>query len=285
MKSVFYSNISDLAPKSNLQETQMLKKTEDYIKREFVAGDEEALARLFNSAHSKLSGFVPRNSDYWRWACLTRPSVEEKGITIITRNNEIVCYAVVGKTGDIWELAYNQYLDRKIIVEKLISFALDYAFTVGANSVTLNEFAGDKTVQEVCNKLGFAEAPSEQVFISVMDFARLILSVLKDQEELDLEGTFLLIIRNCPTWCVNQFAIQINKTGISLLDKLENPEATVTIDIQIITSLVFGSKRPFRDALTFKVKVKPFWKIRKCLKMLGYLKADSSLFIPKADMG
>ena len=52
---------------------------------------------------------------------------------IITKDKEIVGYAVVGKTGDVWELSYNPQLDSKIIVEKLISFALDYAVSVGTD--------------------------------------------------------------------------------------------------------------------------------------------------------
>ena len=85
MKSFSYSNTSEMTQELVLQEAQMSKKTEDYVTREFITGDEEALARLFNSTHSKLAGFVPRTPDYWRWSCLTRPSVEKKGIVIITR--------------------------------------------------------------------------------------------------------------------------------------------------------------------------------------------------------
>ena len=265
----------------------MPRKAEEYVTREFVKGDEEALTELFNSTRSGFIGFVPRTVEYWRWSCLTRPSVEEKGIVVVTKDEEIVGYAVVGKTGDVWELSYNnQHLYSKIIVEKLISFAVDYAMKVGADSVTLNEVVADKIVQKVCYDSGFVEAPSEQVFISVMDFPSLILFMLKSKKEaLELEGTFLFIIKNCPDWCTNQFAVQISKDGISLFEDLKEPEATIIIDIQTITSLVFGDKGSFRDSLILKVHVQPFWKIRKCLRMLSLLREDTPWFIPKADIG
>ena len=59
MKLFSYLNPSETPQELVLQEAQMSKKTEDYVTREFITGDEEALTRLFNSTRSELAGFVP----------------------------------------------------------------------------------------------------------------------------------------------------------------------------------------------------------------------------------
>ena len=284
MKLASYTNKSDLALRTTEKDTQPTKEL-DYPIRGFIPGDEEAIVKLFNSTHKNLAGYVPRTTSYWRWSCLNRPSVEQEGIIIVTRKSEIVGYAVVGKTGDIWELSYVHDSDSSIIVENLLSRAIEYARSANADSIVLNEDAQDKIVKKTCEQLDFIEAPSELAFVSIMNFPCLIYQALQSRkDELNLEGTFRFIIKNCPPWCINHFTIQLENKDISLIKETEKQQTTITIDVETLTSLIFGG-RSISNSLISKIKVQPFWKIQKSLKLLNYLKLDSDWFIPKADIG
>jgi hypothetical protein len=259
---------------------------EVYTTRIFADGDEIKLANLFNRTHCDLAGFVPRSPEYWKWSCLTRPSVEVKGIVVITRNNDPVGYAVVGKTGDVWELGYSHQNDSKVIVEKLVLWATEYVQQVGSDSLILNEFREDKIIRKVCEQLGFVETPAEQMFLSIMNFPCLILGILQSKRlPTDIEGTFSFNLMNCP-FGSNHFSLQIDEKGAVLLDhEFGNTDVTLTIDAQTLTELIFGEKNTLKMALNSKVKVKPFWKTQRGLKLISHLKVDCPWFIPKADIG
>jgi putative sterol carrier protein len=272
---------------SAFEEQHTLKDTEEYASRTFVTGDEAEIVNLFNSTHADLAGFVPRTPDYWKWCCLTRPSVYAEGIVIVTRQDETVGYAVVGKTGDIWELGYNPNYNSKAIVKKLLIWATNYAKNVGSDSLVLNEFAKNETVREVCRELDFVETQPEQVFLSVMDLPGLISEILQSKKTmLNTEGTFLFKLTNCPSWSKDSFVIKTEKTGFSLSNETDgDPEVTVKIDVATFAALIFGDENLRKAILTSKIRVQPFWKIQKCLKLLSLLKIESQWSIPKADIG
>ena len=205
----------------------------------------------------------------------------------MARKTEVAGYAVVGKTGDIWELSYNPKEDAKEIVRQLLSWATNYAQEVGGDSVVLNEYAKDQVIREVCQELEFVEAPSEQVFASVLDLQQLILSILQSKKgAFEVEGAFRFNLRNCPSWCKNSIVLRRGKNGFSLAEENALKEDfSMDVDMQTLVEIIFGTKTPTEALFASEVHARPFWKIRKCLSLLSLLKTDLPWVVPKADIG
>ncbi len=255
--------------------------------RTFLPGDESSIVSLFNSQNEKLAGFVPRTVDYWRWCCLNRPDVDEKGILIIINGKEIIGYVVVGKSGNVWELCYDQQRDGKAIIARLLNWALDYAKSLGSDSVVLNAYVGDQVVRKVCQELDFAEAPSEPMFLSVLDLPELVCSILRSKKvSSDLDEIFWFNLKNCPPWCINSFGVKLGENGVVVIKELASfSKTTIDTEMSTLVALMFGNENVERAILASKVRFHPFWKIISVEKFLHRLQINTPWFLPRADIG
>jgi hypothetical protein len=266
--------------------TKLADDTSEYVARTYIRGDESALALLFNNEQANLAGFVFRTVEYWRWCCLQRPDVSEKGILIVEKENKVVGYVVVGKSGNIWELCYDSSRKAKTIVSKLLTWADDYARSVGSNSLVLNAYVKDSLVREVCKDMDFAESPSEPMFLSVLDLPQLMREVLQARNQrLHSNEVFWFNLKNCPTWCVESFGILLSKNDIAILEK-PNHLSKVTIDIEMSTlvALLFGAQGVFRALLSSKIRFDHFWNVFKVIRFIRLLQVKSDWFTPRADI-
>ena len=261
-------------------------KTSGYTTRTYAPGDETSLVSLFNGVYSNLAGFVPRTTEYWLWSCLKRPDVDEKGILILEKGNTIEGYAVVGKSGNVWELCYAKSSDAKTIVSELLAWTVDYARGVGSDSVVLNAFINDPLVCEVCQEMDFAESPSEPVFLSVLDLPQLMYEILQAKNsELGVDGLFWFNLKECPTWCTNSFGVRAEKNRVTLLKEAEFvPKIVVETNMATLVALMFGRENFLRDVLTARVRITPFSKLFQARKLFSLLQNKTGWFTPRADM-
>jgi hypothetical protein len=265
--------------------TKLADNTSEYAARTYVQGDEIALVLLFNNEQANLAGFVPRTVEYWRWCCLQRPDVSEKGILVVEKENKIVGYVVVGKSGNIWELCYDSSHKAKTIVSKLLTWAEDYARSVGSNSIVLNAYVKDPLVREVCKGMDFAESPPELMFLSVLDLPQLMREVLQAKNlNLDSNEVFWFNLKNCPTWCVDSFGLMLSKNDIVILEK-PNHLSKVTIDVEMSTlvALIFGAKGVFRALFSSKIRFDHLWNVFKVIWFIRLIQVKSDWFTPRAD--
>lgn len=255
----------------------------------YMQGDEADLVRLFNKEHSELAGFVPRTVEYWRWSCLKRPDVEEKGIHILEKETKIVGYVVVGKSGNVWELCYDSSYNAKAIVSQLLIWAEDYARSVGSSSIVLNAYNKDRVVQEVCQEMDFAESPPEPTFLSVLDLPQLISQVLQAKSDaLNANDFFWFRLRNCPPWCLSSFGVRLENNQATIIEEQEHmptPRTTIEMEMSTVVGLLFGKESFLKDAVTSKVRVRPFWKIFRVRKLFGLLETRTPWLMPRADIG
>lgn len=265
----------------------MIRNIEEYSARTFVRGDEIALTNLFNAANRNFAGYVPRTPEYWVWCCLNRPDVNEKSVVIVNKGNKVVGYAVVGKSGDIWELCYDSLYDGKAIVSMLLSWALDYARSVGSDSVTLNAFEKDDVIRTICRKLGFAETPPELVYFSVLDLPSLICEIFRTRDmKPNIDGTFWFKLNNCPSWCDDSFGVKLKKDEASLFEEVADcPEVVIEADMTTLVACIFGTESILRAILASKVRFRPFWKALKFMKFFSVLRIRSPWVLPRADIG
>jgi hypothetical protein len=264
----------------------MISTLSENYSRAFLPGDETSIVSLFNSQNENLAGFVPRTVDYWRWSCLNRPDVDEKGISVAVNGKDTVGYIVVGKSGNVWELCYDSRYDGKAIVTRLINWALDYVKGLGTDSIVLSAFVGDQVVRDVCQELDFAEAPPEPMFLSVLDLPELICKILKvKQPRLGLKGSFWFDLKDCPPWCIGSFGLKLEENDVTILN--EPPVSKITIDTEMTTivAIIFGIEDVKKAILTSRVRFHPLLKINSVNKFLKSLQTNNPWFIPRADIG
>lgn len=233
-----------------------------YTVRTYRPGDETELMRLFNNENSSLAGYVPRTVEYWRWCCLERPDVNDKGILIVEKKDKIVGYSVVGKSGNVLELCHDSDYDAKTIVSRLLARTLEYSRSVGSNSVVLNVSTEDSLLRRVCQELDFAESPPEPMFISVLDLPRLICGILQSKNlSSDMNGVFWFCLKDCPTWCIPNFGVRIEGKQVTVLSELPPvPKIEIETEMSTLVALIFGTESVFRAIISSKVHFHPFWR-------------------------
>jgi hypothetical protein len=256
------------------------------ISRNFQPGDELSMVNLFNKQYSKLAGFVPRTVEYWTWCCLKRPDVDENGILVIKANEETLGYIVVGKSGNVWELCYDQQHDGKAIVSKLLNWGLDYSKSTGCDSLAINAFAQDNLVNEVCRELDFGQSMSDPMFLSALDLPELICKIVEAKQlHLNDESVFWFNLQNSPSWCMNSFGIQLGENSVNVLKVPVESQITIDVEMETFLDLLFANISVTKSIITSKVRFNPIWKIFKVENFLSDLQVRSPWFTPRADRG
>jgi hypothetical protein len=255
--------------------------------RSYSPGDEDSIIELFNIQNMGLGGFVPRTAEYWRWCCLQRPDVAAQGIQVAEKEGRLVGYIVVGNRGDVWEFCYDRRFGGETVASCLLEYALNYVRKLGNDSIVLNAYSDDQTVRKVCRRLGFAESPSEPVFLSVLDLPELILAILEARIRKEYKGeVFWFHLRNCPPWIADSFGIMLTKNGAVILEK-PNHSSQVTLDVEMssLVAIMLGNKSVFRELLSSRIRLGHFWNVFKAIRFLSLLKVKSKWSMPRADNG
>ena len=257
----------------------------EYTIRKYRSGDETLLAELFNSEYAALAGFVPRTVEYWRWCCLGRPDVDKEGIMIMEYANRIVGYAVVGRSGNVWELCSDSHYDAKMIVTKLLARALDYAQSVGSSSVVLNVSTKEPLLRRACQEMDFVECPPEPMFTSILDLPQLICAIIQSKNfGSDMNEVFWFWLKGCPSWCISSFGVKLDRNLVTVLtDPPPMSRITIETEMSTLVALIFGTESVSKALLSLKVHFHPFLRISKARKLLNLLQTKTPWFVPRAD--
>lgn len=263
----------------------------EYKIRTYREGDGISLAKLFNRVYKKYAGFVPRTVDYWVWCCYERPDVENEGIIIaeacMHASKNIVGYAVLGKSGNVWELCVDPKANKKQIALIIFKEINRYFRRVHADRIVVNVPNDDHVMQEVCVKMGLVEQTRGHMFVGIVDFEALI-EVLRQKicENLRSFGeTFTVKLLNARPWINSSFSIKIEKGELRVSPHLTSGETTIMVDSDVFSSIVLGETTPLVAFLKGKLKIRPLRKISRALKFLGAIQVDSLWFYPLADFG
>jgi hypothetical protein len=260
----------------------------DFYIRTFQDGDEEGIIRVFEECYGEYAGYVLRTPEYWRWCCLERPDVERSGVFVAVRRSDegVLGYAVAGKSGNIWEFGYDRGNSGRELVELLLKSATDYLEAVGASLVSLQVPAKDRVISAACANLGLAETKSSEIFVSVLDFQSLLFLVSDQQEGLEeLDEAVEVVLRDAPEWMARSVKIRVRNGQVSPLEKGQKPTILVETDVSTLSSMLFGEVGPFWVWLRFSVRVKPFWKISRFLRLFSALRVRQPWFVPLSDYG
>jgi len=270
-----------------------IPETNQYYLRTYRQGDEIDLIFLFNKVYERFAGFVPRTLDYWRWCIQSRPNLGEEGIAVVTNANKIVGYAAVEKAGNILEFCYDPNYEGKTIVSMLLRWCIDYVRSQGGNSISLNAPTQDELVRQVCQELEFTEDSFERavgtLFLRVLDLPKLLRKVVVEKKKVKegFDETILINLRKVPPWYNDYVAIRIQDGKMAVLtEKIRTPTIKIDADISTISLCIFGStQRLYGAIMKRRLKVRPFWKIPRAVKIFSLLQLKNPLYIPRADYG
>jgi hypothetical protein len=267
----------------------LLKEACEYKVRNFEDGDEIEIIRLFNRTYANYGGFVPRTPEYWLWCCLKRPDVEREGLFVVTDENEnIVGYAVVGRSGNVWELCYDPMREGEKILSLLLNESVCYVEKVGATSITFNAVTEDNATRQVCRNLGFATLPSPEMFLSILNFRELISLLVNSKKEglmKKFDEVVLLKLNDAPFWVDSTIFIRIGQDGVHVGNETQSHTIYMETDITTFSSLLLGILGPFKSLISLRLKVRPFWKIPNLLKLLSAIQIKGKWFFPLSDHG
>jgi len=270
-----------------------IQETRGYNLRTYRQGDEVDLIFLFNKVYGYCAGFVPRTLEYWRWCIQSRPAFSEEGIAVVTNADKAVGYAVVEKGGNILEFCYDPNYEGKTIVSMLLRWCIDYVRGQGGNSISLDAPVQDDLVRQVCQELEFTEDSFERavgtLFLRVLDIPELLRKIVAEKKKVkeDFDETISINLGKAPSWCDDYVIMRIREGEMTVLkEKIGTPTIRIDADISTISSCIFGSTRRLYGAIMKRrLKVHPFRKVPRAVKIFSLLQLKNPLYIPRADYG
>ena len=267
----------------------MNEKKHSYAARNFQDSDKDEIMRLFDRTYADYGGYSLRTPEYWQWCCLDRPDVEREGIfVVVDQDRRIAGYSVIGKSGNIWELCYDRCLEGNKIVSLLLDTANQYLKQVGAVSIMVNGLREDEILQKACGKFGFTALPTPQMFISVLDFRRLV-SLIMESKKRELANTskesILVKLRDAPPWIEDQLLIKVGQENVRVSGSDEAHTIRLETDTSTFGSILLGLTSPLKCLCHLKLRVVPFWKTLTLIKILNLIRLDTEFFFPLSEYG
>jgi len=269
-----------------------IPQSSEYYLRTYRHGDEADLTSLFDKVFKYFIGFVPRTPAYWKWCIQSRPNLEKEGIAIVANGDNIVGYTAIEKSGNILELCYDPSCEGKTIVTMLLSWCVEYVNRHGGNSIILNAPAQDDITRQVCRELEFSEQPFANVFgalfLRVVNFPQFLGKIVnqKKNEKKGFNETILIKLREVPFWCDDHVILRIRKGRIAVLKgKKVRPTITIDTDISTISLCIYGSpRRLYGEILKRRLRIRPFWKTPRAVKIFSWIQIRNPWYIPIADL-
>ena len=260
-----------------------------YAIRTFKEGDESKVVSLFNKEYGKYGGFPTKTVEYWRWSYLQRPDVEPEGILIAQDEKEVVGYAVLGKSGNIWEFCYDSEKDEEEIISLLLNSAISYLNKVNAPSISLNAPASGILLNRQCRKLGFSSYSSPLVCLSVSDYQKLLTLIMTSKHlEKQINDKITIKLRSNQSPAQNPLVLTVidGKVQVSSVinDNIDDGTCLET-DKLTFSCLIFGLLSPSKSFMLSKLKIRPFWKFYGVLRFLSSIQLKLDWYLQLGDYG
>lgn len=257
---------------------------EEFSVRRYSPGDDEKLIAFFNQTFKKYAGFVPRTPEYWSWYYKSRFDVDGEGIIILEYKDQIVAYSVVGKTGNIWEFCYDTNNQKaSSIANLLLDKSVAYATSKGANEIKIHAPEDDKTIREVCSKMGFTSTHFHYLFLAILDFKKLIDEIIENSNSAKLgNNSAQIILKDAPKWAEKSLTFDLRKSTSGKVNPI-NPDVKIQMNTISLAEIMFRRKNLWWGLLKRDIKVMPFWKIFSAFNFLERIRLNDTWFTPLGD--
>jgi hypothetical protein len=264
---------------------------QQYFIRTFENGDEVSIVRLFDKAYRNYGGYTRKTPENWLWCCLQRPDVERENVLLVStrENNSIVGYVVIGKSGSLWELAYDPDSNGEKIVALLLKKATEYLERIGASSVNFAFPLKDAVMKRACKKLGFTASLPPKMFLSILSLSTLLylLANHKAMRLAKLNESIMITVENAPIWIKSPILIQIRNGKVTVED--QNVEQLTSIQLHTnyftLALILFGNISPLNAFFHSSLKIRPISKILTVLKLLSQLQINNDWTFQMSDYG
>jgi ribosomal protein S18 acetylase RimI-like enzyme len=267
----------------------VVEEVPQYFTRTYLEGDEVSIVDLFEKAYKNYGGYTLKTPEYWRWCCLKRPDVEKESVFLVSSRNskKLVGYAVVGKSGTIWELVYDHESDGKEIVDLLLEQATAYLEKKGASSVNFTAPQNEPVMKLVCKQLGFTAGLPPKMFLSVLSLENLFSTLTNNapKELAEFNESLLIRVTDAPQWISNSVLLNLASEGVTVENEGQTPTIQLQVGYSTLSSLLFGNISPTNALLHFKLKVTPLRKIFNAIKILAYLQIKSQWSFQMSEYG
>ena len=264
---------------------------QEYLIRSFEEGDELSIVKLFDKAYQNYGGYTRKTPENWRWCCLQRPDVEKEGILLASSrdNNDIVGYVVIGRSGSLWEIAYDCDSNGKEITTLLLKQATAYLEKFGASSVNFAFPMKDSIMKEVCKELGFTSSLPPKMFVSILSLSNL-LSLLANhtaEQLIKINESILITVTDSPSWIKSPILIQINYGKVTVKDQTIDPLPSIQLctDYFTLAAILFGNRSALNAFFHSSLKIRPFSKIFTLLKLLSQMQIKDDWTFQLSDYG
>jgi hypothetical protein len=263
---------------------------QDYLIRPFEEGDEVEIVKLFDKTYQYYGGYARKTPENWRWCCLQRPDVEKEGVLLASsRDNKVVGYVVIGKSGSLWELSYDCNSDGKKITALLLKQATAYLEKVGASSVNFAFPIKDLTMKKVCKELGFTSSLPPKMFVSILSLGSLfsLLANNKAEQLAKFNDSVLITVTDAPNWIKSPVLIQISHGKVTVEDQTvaSSPSIQLHTDYFTLAAILFGNRSALNAFFHLSLKIRPFSKIFAMLKLLSQLQIKADWTFQLSDYG
>lgn len=254
--------------------------------RSFRDGDEKLIVELFNEVYAGYGGHVPRTVDYWRWSCLKRPDVDQRGVFLAFEGQTLRGYIVAGSSGNIWEYCVADGEEQA--AQTLLTEALKYLEAVGVSSANVN-VPRDSSAVRALTEAGFNEVQAERMFITTMSPASLIRALASSRKETlsdESNDDLLVKLHHAPFGTGSDFSVNLRRGSVDVVEG-SSTKTSVVVELAFMDflSIIFDGSSAGRLLLAGKLRVKPFWKLRSALRLLSAVRLRNSWFFPLSDFG
>lgn len=247
-----------------------------YSVRAFEQGDESDIVSLFNKEYGKYGGFPDKTVEYWRWSYLQRPDVKPDGIFVVQdEKSQLSGYAVVGDSGNIWELCYDSEKDGEEIISILLSSSISYLNKLDAPSAALNAPVNDELLSQQCRKFGFSTRSSPLICLSIIDYQELLTLIITGRHlESQMDQEITIRLRNGKSSAKDSLFLTLKDGKVQASSEIGNDSINgiyLETDEMTFSGLILGDLSPTKSYLSFKLMIRPFWKSYSALRFLSSL--------------
>ena len=254
--------------------------------RQYRAGDEEAMAALYNAAHGHLAGFIERSGERLRWF-LSRPGLEREGICVAERAGRVAGYAVVYREGEIAEFAADP-ADAWPVADALLAAAEAYVASRGGDRLAVLLPPGYAAHDVALWDRGYGLRPESLGQLILVDAVAVLEAILAEKLRggpAVPAGRFLLRVARGLYAEPLPPAIHITLTREAVKVRAEEDVADVTIALaaEDLAELIYGGVRPAAAWAGGRVRIRPWRGVARGLGLLRAVQVTDPWYFPMGD--
>lgn len=221
--------------------------------RQYHPGDDADIVALWNHAHRKLAGYIPRSLRLWRWSVRERPGVGVEDILLVEdRARRLFGYGAIERRGIVLDFVVDPDVSRRHRREAsdlLIEGLEERARIAGAQALTLALPESARIEADAVRRAGCRTGEAESMSLSIIDPSGLLDAILKRRSPgLESLGGYRILLQlargDCRFHPQNRVGIDVGQDPPASVRVTAEPHGfrptfILEIDLSTLTDLIF----------------------------------------------